>query len=121
MYKITRKGVSKYVYQRIKDLREDADKTQTEIANELFMHVTQYRRYETGARDLPLRIAIMLSKYYDVSLDYLAGLTNHKKNPSFTVNNQYDEESLLIKFETLSDQNKGRVLERIDVLSGTKP
>lgn len=107
------------VYQRIKDLREDADKTQKEIANALFMHVTQYRRYETGDRDLPLRIAIMLSKYYDVSLDYLAGLTNHKKSLSFMTDNPYDdEESLLVKFETLSDENKGRVLERIDVLSG---
>lgn len=109
------------MYQRIKDLREDADKTQIEIANELFMHVTQYRRYETGARELPLRIAIMLAKYYDVSLDYLAGLTNHKK--SFSVSSDYpydEEEALLVKFETLSDKNKGRVLERIDLLCETK-
>lgn len=109
------------VYQRIKDLREDADKTQKDIANALFMHVTQYRRYETGDRDLPLRIAIMLAKYYDVSLDYLAGLTNTKKVLPVTSDYPYDdEEELLVKFENLSEKNKGRVLERIDLLCETK-
>ncbi len=107
------------MYPRIKDLREDADKTQLAVANALFMHVTQYRRYESGEREVPFRIAIMLSKYYNVSLDYIAGLTNFKRNISFAMDmsDESEEEELLIKFETLSDVNKGRILERVKMLS----
>jgi len=70
------------MYKRIRDLREDADLTQRQIAEILHMHKTTYRRYETGERDVPLNIAILLSKQYGVSLDYLAGLTNKKSNDS---------------------------------------
>ncbi len=66
-------------YKRIRDLREDADLTQTELAEIIHMHKTTYVRYETGEREIPLNIAIILAKYYKVSLDYLAGLTNKKK------------------------------------------
>lgn len=48
-------------YQRIRDLREDADKTQKQVADDMFMHVSQYRRYESGEREIPLSIAIALS------------------------------------------------------------
>lgn len=61
---------------RIKDLREDADLSQREIANILHMHRTTYVRYETEKREIPLNIAILLAQYYGVSLDYLAGLSN---------------------------------------------
>ena len=67
------------LYQRIRDLREDKDKTQIEIAKELEMHLTTYRRYETGEREVPFQLAIQLAKYYDVSIDYIAGLTNDKR------------------------------------------
>ena len=67
------------LYQRIRDLREDKDKTQIEIAKDLDMHLTTYRRYETGERELPFQLAIQLAKYYDVSIDYIAGLTNDKR------------------------------------------
>jgi transcriptional regulator with XRE-family HTH domain len=67
------------MYKRIKDLREDNDLSQEKLAEVLNMHRTQYRRYESGARELPFNIAIMLAKYYNVSLDYIAGLTNEKK------------------------------------------
>ena len=67
-------------YGRIKDLREDAELSQKQIAEKLYMHKTTYARYETGEREIPFYIAIMLAKYYNVSLDYLAGLTNQKKN-----------------------------------------
>ena len=63
-------------YRRIRDLREDADLSQRELAEILHMHKTTYSRYETGVRELPLNIAILIAKYYHVSLDYLAGLTN---------------------------------------------
>ncbi len=66
-------------YNRIRDLREDADLTQKEIAEIIHMHKTTYVRYESGEREIPLNIAILLAKHYNVSLDYLAGLKNTKK------------------------------------------
>ena len=67
-----------FVYQRVRDLREDHDKTQREIAEFLNMQVTVYQRYERGERELPLWAAIKLADYYHVSLDYLVGRTNIK-------------------------------------------
>ena len=61
-------------YQRLKDLREDADKSQTQIANILGIKYQQYSRYERGVYELPMHHFITLAKYYNVSLDYLAGL-----------------------------------------------
>jgi len=65
-------------YQRIRDLREDADLSQMKIAEILDMHKTTYTRYETGEREIPFSVAILLARHYNVSLDYLAGLTNKK-------------------------------------------
>lgn len=61
-------------YQRLRDLREDNDKNQTEIAELLGMQQTQYSRYERGDRELPMHHFIKLAKFYNVSLDYIAGL-----------------------------------------------
>ena len=61
------------VYPRVRDLREDHDKTQKEIAEILHMQLTVYQRYERGERELPLWAAIKLADYYGVSLDYLVG------------------------------------------------
>ena len=63
-------------YRRVRDLREDNDKTQKEIAQYLNMQTTVYQRYERGERELPLWAAIKLANYYNVSLDYLVGLKN---------------------------------------------
>ena len=63
-----------HIYRRLRDLREDNDKTQEEIAAELEIQQTQYSRYERGERELPMHHFITLSRYYNVSLDYLAGL-----------------------------------------------
>jgi len=60
-----------FVYRRIRDLREDNDKTQRQIAEMLNMQLTVYQRYERGERELPLWAAIRLADYYGVSLDYL--------------------------------------------------
>ena len=68
-----------HLYNRIRDLREDSDKTQSDIAEFLNMQLTVYQRYERGERELPLWAAIKLSNYYNVSIDYLVGVTN---NPS---------------------------------------
>ncbi len=65
-----------FVYRRVRDLREDHDKTQKEIAEMLNMQVTVYQRYERGERELPLWAAIKLADYYHVTLDYLVGRTN---------------------------------------------
>ena len=59
--------------QKIRDLREDHDKTQRDIAELLNMQLTVYQRYERGERELPLWAAIKLADYYKVSLDYLVG------------------------------------------------
>lgn len=66
------------MYQRIRDLREDHDMTQAEVATKLFLQREVYRRYETGEREIPFNIAIQLAKLYNVSLDYLAELNERK-------------------------------------------
>ena len=67
-----------YYYQRLRDLREDADKTQKEIAELLNTNQSQYQKYESGKRELPLHHAITLSNFYNVSIDYITGITNIK-------------------------------------------
>ena len=67
------------IYQRIRDLREDNDKTQAKVAEDLGLYTTTYQRYERGERELPFYLAIELAKYYNVSLDYLAGLSQEPK------------------------------------------
>ena len=59
----------------IRDLREDNDKTQEQIANVLGTSQTMYARYERGANELPLHHLITLCKYYKVSADYILGLS----------------------------------------------
>lgn len=66
-------------FKRLKDLREDNDKTQKEIADYLGMKQPQYSRYENGLRDIPSDILIMLADYYNVSTDYIFGRTNNPK------------------------------------------
>lgn len=61
------------IYSRVRELREDSDKTQKEVAELLNMQLTVYRRYESGERELPLWAAIRLAEFYNVSLDYLVG------------------------------------------------
>lgn len=68
-----------YYYQRIRDLREDKDMTQKEVAAILNITIQQYSLYERGNREIPLHHAITLAKFYRVSLDYIAGLTNRKE------------------------------------------
>ena len=64
---------------RIKDLREDADLTQQEIAQYLHIKQNTYSQYENGHRQLPIEVLIALAKYYKTSTDYLLGLTDEKK------------------------------------------
>lgn len=66
-------------YRRIRDMREDHDLTQRQIAEMLNMPQSQYYRYEKGYRDFPIDILIRLSDLYGVSVDYLLGLTSNPK------------------------------------------
>ncbi len=61
---------------RLKDLRLDKDLTQAEIAALFFLQLTQYRRYENGESDLPLEWAKKFALFYNVSIDYIAGLVD---------------------------------------------
>ena len=68
-----------FIYPRIKDLREDKDLRQEDVAKILDTTQTQYSRWERGAQEMPLHHAITLADFYKVSLDYIAGRTNNKK------------------------------------------
>lgn len=61
---------------RMRDLREDCDKTQQEIADILNMHRSVYRRYESGERETPAWVVVKLADYYQVSTDYLLDRTD---------------------------------------------
>ena len=67
---------------RIRDLREDSDKTQQEIADILGTSQTMYARYERGANELPIHHLLTLCEFYSVSADYILGLSNDKKKNS---------------------------------------
>ncbi len=64
-------------YRRLRDLREDHDLTQRQVAAMLNMPQPQYFRYEQGYRDIPTDILIKLADYYKVSTDYILGRTNN--------------------------------------------
>ncbi len=63
-------------YQRLKDLRDDNDLKQKQVADILGIDQRVYSNYETGKREIPCKHLITLAKYYNVSTDYLLGLTN---------------------------------------------
>lgn len=67
------------MYKRIRDLREDKDLSQKEIAKILNMSQTGYSKYEVGTNDVPTKILIQLSELYNTSVDYILGLTNEIK------------------------------------------
>lgn len=76
-YNLYRKGLK--MYRRIRDLREDEDKTQKEIGEILNMSQTGYNQYEIGKNDIPTNVLIKLAQYYRTSTDYILGLTNEKR------------------------------------------
>lgn len=106
-------------YQRIRDLREDSDLTQKQAADKLFLHLTQYRRYECGESEIPLNIAVNIAQLYNVSLDYLAGLSDIKRiiSKSYLSDTETD---LISKFRRLDKTAQGRLLERADTLTEKK-
>ncbi len=67
------------MYKRLRDMREDCDLSQTQLAKELGMSQTGYSKYETGENDIPTQILIKLAKRYNTSIDYLLGQTNESR------------------------------------------
>lgn len=67
------------MYKRIRDLREDRDLSQTQIAKILGMSQTGYSKYETGENDLPTAVLIKLARFYGTSIDYILGETDETK------------------------------------------
>ena len=68
-----------YYYKRLRDLREDNDMTQKALSEILGISIQQYSLYERGDREIPFHHVITLAKFYNVSIDYIADLTNKKK------------------------------------------
>ena len=66
------------MYRRIRELREDRDLTQKQVAQMLGMSQTGYSKYETGENDIPTSVLQRLADFYNVSVDYLLGRTNQK-------------------------------------------
>ena len=67
------------IFERIRNLREESDKKQQELADYLNIKQTTYSKYELGKVNIPVEVFIKLADYYDVSVDYLLGRTNEKK------------------------------------------
>lgn len=67
------------LYQRVRDLREDMDYTQVQVAEKLNLHRTQYQRYENAVTPVTADFIVGIAKLYDVSTDYVLGLTNDKR------------------------------------------
>lgn len=67
------------MYPRIRNLREDRDLNQTQVATMLGMSQTGYSKYETGENDIPTAILIKLARFYNTSIDYLLGETSQKQ------------------------------------------
>ena len=67
------------MYSRIRDLREDKDMTQMQMAKILGMSQTGYSKYETGENDIPTTILIKLARFHNTSIDYLLGETNNSR------------------------------------------
>ena len=64
------------MYRRIRDLREDRDMNQTQVARMLGISQTGYSKYETGENDIPTAVLIKLARFYNTSIDYLLGETD---------------------------------------------
>ncbi len=67
------------MFKRIRDLREDNDKTQKEVSTYLMCDQSLYSKYERGIREVPIYVIIKLSQLYNTSTDYILGLTDNKE------------------------------------------
>lgn len=93
------------IYQRLKDLREDENLKQKDIAEIINTTANYYGDYEKGKRDIPTSRMIQLAKYYKVSMDYITGLTNDKGGMH---KNSEEEAEILRLYNSLDDKRKGK-------------
>lgn len=97
-----------YIYQRLKDLREDEELNQGDIAKILNITRQQYQLYESGNREIKFNQVIKLAEFYGVSIDYIAGRTKDKRG--LTRSDIAEDETALIKaFRSFSERQKGRI------------
>ena len=68
-----------YIYGRLRDLREDHDMTQADVAELLGTAREQYNKYELGKQEIPFHHVVTLAKFYNVTIDYIAGLTHEAR------------------------------------------
>lgn len=104
-----------YYYQRLKDIREDEDLKQTDIADLLNITRQQYQLYESGKREIPFHSVIEIANKLKISIDYIAGRTNDKKGLSKS-NMSVEETDIIKKFRSLSERRKGEVIGNINLL-----
>ena len=102
-------------YDRIKDLREDSDKTQQELAEYLGTSSQHYGKYEMGRAEIPFERAIMLAEFYGVSLDYIAGRTNNKSG--FAGGATAEQRELLELLMTMSSEEKERLKKLAEIIA----
>ncbi len=100
-------------YQRIEDLRKDKDFSQEKMAKELYTSKTQYQRYENSEGNSFFDAMIQIANYHGVSLDYIAGLTNDKGGLH---KNTKEEQEILNLYHQLSEQEKGSIRGRMELL-----
>lgn len=93
-------------YPRLKDLREDRELNQEEIAKIIGTDQSYYAKYEKGIRPIPFERVIKLARFYNVSLDYIAGLTNDKRGIG------YSEEKINSKY-SISQNGNGKNIVKI--------
>ena len=94
------------VYQRLKDLREDAEMNQEQVGKIIKTTGNYYGDYEKGKRDIPTQRMIILAKYYHVSMDYITGLTNDKGGLHKITE---EERKILDLYNNLSERRKGKI------------
>ena len=111
-----KKEVNLVQFSRIRDLREDSDLTQKQVADILKTSANYYGDYEKGKRDIPATRLLELANFYNVSLDYITGRTNDKRG--LTCSELSEEETELIKKDrSLSEKRKGRIIGQLDLLA----
>lgn len=102
-------------YKRIRELREDNDKTQKEIAEYLGTPYQYYAVYEKGGSEISFERAIALADYYNVSLDYIAERTNSKKGMSYGELTE-TEQILLIALSKMNSEEKKKISELLKLI-----
>lgn len=79
LFQVIYNNIGDIMYKRLRDLREDSDLNQTEMAKILGTSQTCYSKYETGENDVPTEILIKLADFYKVSVDYILNRTSKKE------------------------------------------